>query len=297
MAISPSCLGRLEGEDRKRRLADLSDHLPIKPARRLLAVTLKLALLQAHAPCNTIEDNIQRLGIAVQQAKAAGAQLLLAPELYLCGYGAGERLAAAALDADSPLPPALAALAQELPLVVGCALRQDGQIWNAALISLPGQAPRWYRKSHLYGDYEKAHFAAAKPPETVLFECAGLKIGVLICYDVEFPENVRRLSLAGADLVCVPTALPPVEFSKFVAHQIVPVRAFENQIHVAYANLQGFDGRFSYLGHSLIVAPDGQVLAQVQGAQDALLFAMIDPTGYEESRQANAYLRDLKAST
>ncbi|MFY8044397.1 MAG: nitrilase-related carbon-nitrogen hydrolase, partial [Rhodoferax sp.] len=78
----------------------------------------------------------------------------------------------------------------------------------------------------------------------------------LICYDVEFPEATRRLALAGADLIVVPTANMP-EFD-FVAQSLVPVRAYENQLYVAYANYIGAEGAVHYGGLSLLAAPDGQ---------------------------------------
>ena len=79
----------------------------------------------------------------------------------------------------------------------------------------------------------------------------------MICYDVEFPEMIRHLALSGADLVLVPTALPASEHAAFIARSIIPVRAFENQVFVAYANHAGRDDAFAYAGLSGIAAPDG----------------------------------------
>ena len=77
-----------------------------------------------------------------------------------------------------------------------------------------------------------------------------------ICYDVEFPEAVRALALAGAELIAVPTAL--IRPFDIVARAIVPARAFENQVYVAYAGMCGSEAGLGYCGLSCIVGPDGQ---------------------------------------
>ncbi|CAM5716447.1 Carbon-nitrogen hydrolase OS=Streptomyces alboniger OX=132473 GN=CP975_05405 PE=3 SV=1 [Streptomyces alboniger] len=77
----------------------------------------------------------------------------------------------------------------------------------------------------------------------------------MICYDVEFPENVRAHALAGTDLLLVPTAqMHPFQF---VAESVVPVRAFENQMYVAYVNRVGQEGEFEFVGLSTLAGPDG----------------------------------------
>lgn len=96
---------------------------------------------------------------------------------------------------------------------------------------------------------------------TVIAKIAGLKVGCLICYDEEFPENVRRLALAGADLVAAPTALPKGAPANFIARHFIPARAFDIQIYVAYADTADGVGDFTCQGPSSIAAPDGSVLA------------------------------------
>jgi predicted amidohydrolase len=93
--------------------------------------------------------------------------------------------------------------------------------------------------------------------------------------------------------VLVPTALPAGDHSPFIAGTIIPARAFENQVFVAYANHCGADARFAYAGLSHVAAPDGATLAQA-GAAPALLIVDIDPAAYGASRADNPYLRDLR---
>lgn len=120
-------------------------------------------------------------------------------------------------------------------------------------------------------------------------ELEGIKIGILICYDVEFPEAVRALALAGAELIAVPTAL--IRPFDIVARTLVPARAFENQVYVAYAGMCGREGDQGYCGLSCIVGPDGQALARA-GTGPALLFADIDPAAISRGRQSTPYFCD-----
>jgi predicted amidohydrolase len=109
---------------------------------------------------------------------------------------------------------------------------------------------------------------------------------------VEFPEAVRALAMAGAELVAVPTAL--IEPFDIVSRTLVPARAFENQVYVAYAGMCGREGNLGYCGLSCIVGPDGRDLARA-GTDPALLCADIDPAGIAAGRKANPYLCDRRA--
>ena len=116
-----------------------------------------------------------------------------------------------------------------------------------------------YRKTHLFGDLDCDMFSAGSGDEQ-LFDFRGWKVGILICYDVEFPENTRRLALQGEDLIVVPTA-NMVGFD-FVAQHLIRTRAYENQVFVAYANFCGQEAETAYNGLSYVAAPDGAVLSQ-----------------------------------
>ena len=152
--------------------------------------------------------------------------------------------------------------------------------------------PVIYRKSHLYGDYERGLFTPARPGNRIV-EIRGLKFGMLICYDVEFPENVRRLARAGVDAVLVPTALPAGPSGNFIANHMIQVRAFENQLFVAYVNHAGADDRFTFAGLSRIAAPDGSLVAACDDDVERLMFADIDRTAFSASIESNTYLKDL----
>ena len=101
------------------------------------------------------------------------------------------------------------------------------------------------------------------------------------------------MALLGVNLVLVPTALPVSDAGPFIAGSVIPVRAFENQVFVAYANHCGRDAAFSYQGLSCVAAPDGSLLAQA-GQAPNLIFAEVDPAAYEASRVQNPYLEEVR---
>ena len=253
---------------------------------------MRIALLQFQAEPGNVAANLAAIDKAAREAKAAGAALLIAPELAVTGYGAGDIITALAEARDGHQVAALrdSARTNNIAILAGFAERDGDTVYNSAVF-VDGDRTCVYRKAFLYGGYEKGLFAAPAP-QSCIVELGGLKVGVLICYDVEFPENVRRLAQAGADLVAVPTALPASEHAAFIARNVIAVRAFENQVHVGYANHCGADKNFAYAGLSHVAAPDGATLAAA-GTDPCLLIADIEPGAYAAAREVNPYLDDL----
>ncbi len=231
---------------------------------------VRIAALQMKVACGDVAANLERIATAAAETKAAGADLLILPELALTGYGADAALGAMAEPLDGPQVTRLRAISREtgVALIAGLAERDGDTVYNSA-VYLDGDGPvTVYRKSHLYGDYERSHFTPG-PAVATVFSHRGLSCGMLICYDVEFPENVRRLAEAGVDAVLVPTALPAGWSGSVIADVMIATRAFENQLLVAYVNHCGADPLFSFAGQSRVVAPDGTVLAKGPASANA----------------------------
>ena len=146
-----------------------------------------------------------------------------------------------------------------------------------------------YRKTHLYGDYEKSCFRPGDSP--IITPLKGLNIGILICYDVEFPEAVRALVSAGAELIAVPTALME-EYCR-VANKVVPTRAYESEIFVAYVNRCGVEADTVYCGRSCLVGPDGRDILRAEKSEK-LLIAHIDRQAIASAREINPVLNDRR---
>ena len=131
-----------------------------------------------------------------------------------------------------------------------------------------------------------------KPGDSlVLAKLGGLSIGILICYDVEFPEAVRALTMAGADFIAVPTALMKPYCQ--IAHHVVPARAYENEIYIAYINRCGAESDLEYCGQSCIIGPDGNEIVRA-GKNEELLYAEIDKQTIEVARADNPVLEDRR---
>ena len=215
---------------------------------------MRMAVFQGPERAGDPAANLAALERAAAAAAARGAVLLLTPELALTGYHIGaETVRRLAEPADGPSAEAMAAIARrhKLALCYGYPeAGEDGLIYNAALLlDRDGRRLANHRKSHLYGAIDRGAFAAAQGAPTVAV-LDGVTVGILICYDVEFPENVRPLALAGVDLALVPTA--QMEPYEFVARSMVPVRAYENQMFMAYANRCGVERELRYVGLSCI---------------------------------------------
>ncbi|GAA2736950.1 carbon-nitrogen hydrolase family protein [Streptomyces nogalater] len=254
---------------------------------------MRTALLQSSGRPGSIAENLKVLDEAAGRAAAAGAGLLAAPEMFLTGYAIGDDIARLAEPADGDSADAVAEIATRhgLALVYGYPERDGDTVFNSAqLISADGTRLANYRKTHLFGCFERDHFTPGGQ-QVVQAELNGLTVGLLICYDVEFPENVRAHALAGTDLLVVPTAqMHPFQF---VAESMIPVRAFENQLYVAYVNRVGEEGEFEFVGLSVLAGPDGVARTRA-GRAEQLVLADADPAFLAASRENNPYLADRR---
>ncbi|GAA1417611.1 carbon-nitrogen hydrolase family protein [Streptomyces thermospinosisporus] len=254
---------------------------------------MRTALLQSSGRPGAVAENLKVLGEAADRAAAAGAGLLVTSEMFLTGYAIGDDIARLAEPADGDAADAVAEIAARHGLAIAYAYpERDGEaVYNSVqLISADGTRLANYRKTHLFGCLERDHFTPGEQ-QVVQAELNGLTVGLLICYDVEFPENVRAHALAGTDLLLVPTAqMHPFQF---VAESVVPVRAFENQMYVAYVNRVGPEGEFEFVGLSVLAGPDGVARTRA-GRTEELLLADADPVLLTASREQNPYLKDRR---
>ncbi len=235
-------------------------------------MTLTLALWQGRARTDDTAAALADLGAALAGAAAVGAQMLVAPEVFLPGYNSA-RIPELAQPRGGDWHRTLSALCRQAGcgLTLGYAERDGDHIYNAA-VSFDGRGVEiaHYRKTQLFGPREKAIYA---PGEAMtIFDFAGQRTALLICYDVEFAPLLRQLAEAGVTLLLVPTANP--EPNIHVSRLIVPAHAINHRMTIVYANFCGPEGDITYCGGSTIVAPDAAVLAYA-GPASALLTADI----------------------
>jgi predicted amidohydrolase len=254
---------------------------------------MKIAIYQCEGKPTCTKDNLEMLRRSAREAAEQGAQLLICSEMFLSGYNIGDTVFELAEAADGSSMQKAAQIAREanIALLYGYPERFEEVAYNSAiLIDRNGTMLANYRKTHLYGQQENRLF---QPGDyLVIVELEGVKVGLLICYDVEFPEAVRALALAGAELIAVPTAL--MEPYCRVAQLVVPTRAYENQVFIAYANRCGHEADLNYCGLSCIVGPDGKDLVRA-GTIEGLFVAEINVADIMASRGKNPYLTDLRA--
>lgn len=254
---------------------------------------LNLALLQSPADLDGPAARLEWLEARLEELGPASPDLVVLPELFQCGYNVGARLGAAGEPRDGPFAKAVAELArgQDTAIVYGCAERDGDVLYNAALaFGRDGRMLGHHRKLILPPGFEGDHFAPGEG--SALFAIGAFKVALLVCYDVEFPETVRHVAMAGADLVVVPTALS--DQWPLVADKLVPVRAFENGVFLAYCNHSGTENGLTYHGGSCIVAPDGADLARA-GAGPQTLSAALDHAAVARARARLPYHRDRAA--
>jgi len=259
------------------------------------AGTLRISVLQ-HAPTPLdVARSLERLEREARAAAEEGSELLVVPEASLTGYNitrADARSVAEGIDGE--LSAGVAAICRTAGIAILAAriARVGDTLANVAeLVDRHGATLAHYRKTHLWGDLDAALFVAGDDLAPVV-ELCGWRIGILICYDVEFPETVRRLALEGAELVLVPTAL--MHPFTFVPDHLVRVRAAENGLALAYANYCGAENGLVYAGRSAIVAPDGETLARAAEAP-VRLTATLERAAIVRARAALPYLRDRRA--
>ncbi len=253
---------------------------------------MKIALYQGPGKINDVAGAFALLADKAKEAKANGAELLILPEMYLSGYNIGPEQARAQAVTENGLQPACD-VARELgvALVFGYPELVGEAVANAAVLIGPdGRVLANYRKSHLFGALDRAMFKSVGS-EFSLVQLGGLKIGLLICYDIEFPEPARLLALRGADVILVPTA--QMEPYHQVARYVIPARAYENQVYLAYANHSGSDDGLDYIGQSSICGPDGAVLAAA-GKGEEMLYAVCEPAHHARVREADPLIADRR---
>lgn len=216
---------------------------------------------------------------AIRQAALQGAQVVVLPELVQSGYLFADRFEALSLaeTVDGPTLQLWQALARELNLVIvgGFCERLPGdELANSAAMIDANGLRAVYRKAHLW-DAEKDIFTAGDAPPPVVETVHG-RLGMLICYDLEFPEWVRLPALAGADLLCAPVNWPdgPRPQTERPAEVLrVQANASVNRMFIAACDRYGHERGVGWVQGSVIVDADGYPLAgpAEQGGEQLLL--------------------------
>lgn len=251
---------------------------------------MKVAMVQMTVAAGEVEKNRLHAIELIRQAKAADVVVL--PEVWTTGYS----LRNIEKSAEEPCGPTLSALRQlaqelEITIVAGSmALRMGEKIYNSTVIVEPTGIVGTYHKMHLFSLFgEERFFAAGKKPG--LFTVNGIKAGVAICYELRFPELFRTLAVLGAEVIYLPAEWPAVRSAHWKL--FIQARAAESQVYLCAVNCVGDHKGQAFYGHSMLVAPNGEVIAE-GGDEEEIIYGEIDLAMVAEVRAGLSVLRDRR---
>ncbi|MFP4581951.1 MAG: carbon-nitrogen family hydrolase [Desulfococcaceae bacterium] len=239
---------------------------------------------------NGLSENLGVVSEALAELAEKGIRLALLPEMWAGGFDY-DRLADHAQETPRVLEQ-VGELAIRHGMVIGGSCPEAdpaGRIFNTLyLIDADGQIAGSYRKVHLFSRTGEDRFFHAGDRPVVCDTALG-RIGLMVCYDLRFPELCRTLALMGAELVLVPAQWPDVRIDRW--DMLCQVRAMENQLYLLGVNRCGVDGRTTFGGRSILVDPTGAVLDRAEDGP-AVISGAVDPERLAAVRERMPCLKE-----
>ena len=243
----------------------------------------RVAVTQLAPAIGDLDGNRTRALAAIDAAAEAGADIVVLPELAASGYMFHDADEARSL-AEPPDGPTVTGWAERAAahgVVVAGGFAEtgaDGRLYNSAALVDPSGVRAIYRKAHLW-DREAEVFTPGTEPPPVVDTPHG-RLGLMVCYDVEFPEWVRLAALAGAELLCVPMNCP-YEPTPDGEHPMEVLRAMTaaatNRMAIAVCDRCGHERGVDWLSGSVVIGPDGWLRAGPPAVSEpTLLTADVD---------------------
>jgi N-carbamoylputrescine amidase len=241
--------------------------------------SVRIAAVTFNSPRNRTHENIERMDDFVAAARKEGAEIVCFPELNITGYGVDPGIR----DSAEPLPGEIGnrmvamAVRHQAVILAGAAENGgDGRVFASHLVAGPHGWLGVYRKLHI-APPEKNTFDSGR--DVPVFQAAGIRFGVQLCYDAHFPELSTRMALDGAEVVFMPHASPrgtsEGKHDSWMRH--LPARAFDNGVFVVACNQAGDNGAgLVFPGIGVAIGPDGRVIAAEAGGQEGLFVVDLD---------------------
>ena len=247
--------------------------------------TVRVAAVQMEPRLGDPEQNVNRCAEAARIAAAEGSALAIFPECALTGYCVSslDEARSAALPREGSAIRTLEKIALEtrVHLVVGYLEHTESGVANAVSVIGPSGVLAHYRKTHLpFLGADRFTEPGTQPFQ--VYEAAGLRLGLLICYDASFPEASRLLALAGAEFLVLPTNWP--EEAEEKASWLPNTRAYENVVYFAAVNRVGEENGFRFHGRSRVCDPTGRTIIQGPSDLEAILVFDVDPSHARQKR-------------
>jgi len=259
---------------------------------------VKVAIAQTSCKVGDKRSNLEKIKKHIERAKRKAADLVVFPELSLTGYVCKDL----AYELAEPIPgPSVRSVEKEarknnIHVIFGMiekSTKAGANLYNTAVLIGPKGFIGKYQKTHLPTHSvfeEKRYFRPGYAAPVFKTEIGNL--GVIICYDIYFPEITRLLRLQGAQLIACISASPSVRRGFFEV--LTTARAMENTVFLAFANLVGIEDGLQFWGGSRIIAPSGSVIKQAKYDEDDLIMAKINYTDLERVEVFVPALRDLR---
>ncbi|MCL2898194.1 deaminated glutathione amidase [Brenneria tiliae] len=232
------------------------------------------------------QNNVKTTLGLMSDAQRAGADLLVLPEGILARDIANPKLVlTAAQPLDGPFVTQLLAASKGSQMTTVMSIHVPNgteKVWNMLIAMRDGAIIARYKKLHLYDAFAMQESENVTPGDEIppLIEVAGLKIGLMTCYDIRFPELARRLVLDGAEALVLPAAWVKGPLKESHWELLVRARALENTAYVVAVGECGVKN----IGNSMVVDPLGVVVVQAPEAP-ALIYADVDPDRLSYARQ------------
>jgi NAD+ synthase (glutamine-hydrolysing) len=264
---------------------------------------LTVGLAQIDPALGDRTKNLERHRQWVQRATEAGAELLVFPELSLTGYFLKDLVPESAIRLDDPILRELATLSRDLDLVLGAVIEEaDHRYFNSSLYFSGGELVHMHRKVYLptYGMFdEQRYFAAGDRFRS--FKTGFGRAGMLVCEDIWHLSSAYILSLEGVDMIICPSASPgrgittDERLGTAESYALV-CRTYAQFLTTffLYCNRVGFEDGANFWGGSMVIGPNGDIVAQQEDADEALVVASLDLGQVRRDRLANPLLRDEK---
>ncbi|MET4427305.1 putative amidohydrolase [Mycolicibacterium sp. 624] len=236
-----------------------------------------IAVAQVPAVLGDPGANIVSTARWMRDAAARGAQMTVFPECALSGYmmDSREEAEAAAIEAnENRLAPLLEAASDTGTFAVVGLLERDGdKVFNSAVLIGPDGVVGTYRKQHLPLLGADRFVDPGDGAAQRVYDIGALRVGIMICFDLRFPECARDIALGGADVIAMPTNWPTT--AGFLADYMTRVRAVENLVYLAVSDRCDRENGTDFFGRSQVVAPTGEVLVDA-GTTEGISVASID---------------------
>jgi len=259
---------------------------------------IKVALAQISCKRGDKAENIKKVEREVTKAKQQGAELVIFPELSLTGYTMRDQIYELAETIPGHSTTVLEKLAKKTGTYIVFGMpelseKTQATIYNAAVLVGPNGFIGKYRKMYLPTHSvfeEKRYFRPGY--QTAVFETELGKIGLIICYDIFFPEVSRLTRLKGAQLIVCISASPATRRTFF--ETLTAARAIENTAFLAYVNLVGIEDGLQFWGGSRLVGPNGKTLVQAKYDEEDLVIGEINYADIRPTETFVPILKDLR---